>query len=462
MGVSSPITRSSDVSIVWFRRDLRISNNPALSYALEHSRHVIPIYINHPKAEKWAPGAASKWWCHESLQRLNAALKEQGLNLHCFTGDPIKVITSLVTDSGAKSICWNNLYEPDELILSDTVKQSFSNIEIKYFDSHVLFPPGTILNKQEKPYRVFTPFWKSARIKLELIGVNPSKSIKTEYSKSKFIVYKNECSIEDLGLLDENQWHQKLLNYCEPGELAAKAILDDFIHNSIYSYDKNRDVPGIAGTSKLSAHLHFGEITPAQIILALQQHEFTPGFQVDIERFITEIGWREFANHILWHFPFTAHKPMNDKFDKLWTNKCNMKKFNAWKTGTTGYPIIDAGMRELRETGWMHNRVRMIVGSFLTKNLGIHWLHGARWFWDNLVDADLASNSMGWQWVAGCGVDAAPYYRIFNPHTQAKRFDPDACYINKWLPSDYGQYENNPIVNLQQSRADALLRYKNL
>lgn len=455
----------SDITIVWFRRDFRLSNNPALSYALENSKNVIPIYIHQNIESRWMPGAASRWWCHESLKKLSGELKKQGLTLHCFKGDAKEILASLVNESGTKVLCWNNLYEPDEVSLTNEIKETLSGIEIKDFDSHVLFTPGTLLNKQDKPYRVFTPFWKNARIKLEFNGVNPLNQIKFKKARVdnlKCKVYKNELSIEQLGLLDEHTWHNKLHNYWVPGELTANNILQEFIHNSITNYAKNRDIPGVAGTSRLSAHLHFGEITPAQIIYKLQQQEFKAGNQVDVERFITELGWREFAIHTLWHFPQTTNKAMNTKFDKLWPTKYDKKTFDAWTSGQTGYPIIDAGMRELRETGWMHNRVRMIVGSFLTKNLGIHWLHGAKWFWDNLIDADLASNTMGWQWVAGCGVDAAPYYRIFNPDTQAKRFDSNLFYINKWLSSEYMRNSNKPIINLKQSRAEALMRYKNL
>ena len=438
--------KKDDVCLVWFRRDLRLDNNPALDFAIHSGQQVIVIYIENRKSSyQWSPGAASRWWCYESLRSLRDALAKQKLTLHLFCGNPVDTIQSLVKQTGVTTLCWNNLYDPEEVKLQNKVKNVIKDVEVKEFDSHCLFQPGSILNKQEKPYRVFTPFWKSARNIIEVSGVDISS-----FKKNKNVVeYKNnlkdEVSLDDLGLLDDFSWHRKLHNHWKPGEATAHDRLETFVESIVGGYDRSRDLPFIDGTSKLSPHLHFGEITPAQIIYRLQQYIFEQGDTASVERYMTEIGWREFAHHVLWHFPFTMDRPMNSRFEKL----CN-----------TGVPIIDAGMRQLWETGWMHNRVRMIVGSFLTKNMNTHWLHGAKWFWDTLVDADLANNTLGWQWVAGCGVDAAPYYRVFNPFTQQKRFDPDLTYIKRWVHEYNEPAYAKPVVDLSESRSEALSRYK--
>lgn len=451
------------VSIVWFRRDLRLANNPALDYAVRTGSRVLPIYIEPAdQGRSWAPGAASRWWCYHSLERLFDALSQQGLRLHFFRGDPVKIIQQLVKETEAITLCWNKLYEPEQLELDKHLLQTLSNIDLQCFDSNLLFPPGTLLNKQGDPYRVFTPFWKNARQQLEGTGVNLTKTKKYKTDNAKQGPLKGECTLQELSLLDENHWHEKLNKYWTPGEKNAQKYTRHFIQKQIGHYEINRDIPGIEGTSKLSAYLHFGEITSAQIVYQLQQQMFSRKDNASVELLIKQLGWREFAHHILWHYPHTANNPMNAKFKTFWPKKANQKHLQAWQKGLTGIPLVDAGMRQLWETGWMHNRVRMIVGSFLTKNLGIHWLHGAKWFWDTLIDADLANNTFGWQWVAGCGVDAAPYYRIFNPETQAKRFDPDCSYIKYWVPDIDEPSNNAPLINLKQSREDAFARFKHL
>ena len=448
--------------ILWLRRDLRISNNPALDHALSLNLSVIPIYIHDEESSgEWSPGAASKWWLHHSLEKMNKSLDKLGLGLHFFQGNPLEVISKLVSETNAVTICLNRLYEPEEIKLEKELYRRLPQVEIKAFDSQLFFKPGSILNNQEKPYRVFTPFWKKARLALELnqpavIATRKPKS-SNRWNKS----FDREVKLEELGLLDDHPWHEKLHRYWSPGESNAQGQLDEFIEHQLQGYELNRDYPAIAGTSKLSTHLHFGEITPAQVYNKLLQIEFKKNMLKDVERFVTEIGWREFAHHVMWHFPETVTKPMNQKFMKFWPTKANPKHLKAWQTGNTGIPIIDAGMRELWETGWMHNRVRMIVASFLTKNLGIHWLHGARWFWDTLVDADLANNTLGWQWVAGCGVDAAPFYRIFNPDTQTKKFDTKLEYVSRWVP-ECAELGFNPIVDIKNTREEALTKYRSI
>jgi len=452
--------KDSTTTVLWFRRDFRLLNNPAFNFAISQGGPVLAVYIENTGPDlSWRPGAASRWWCHHSLGALSDKLAEQGVELKHFRGDPGKLIPSIMDESGATTICWNRLYEPDELKLDQSIEQSLAGLAVHKFDSHLLFPPGTLLNQQDQAYRVFTPFWKKARVRLDFEGVNPvirkqRKNI-TGYSKK----LREECNLEELALLDEHNWHTKLEQHWVPGEDAALKIAKRFIKNKIGSYETQRDIPSVQGTSRLSPHLHFGEITTTQLVYSLLKEDWPGGNLSSVERFLTELGWREFSHHILWHFPHTVSKPMNDKFKNFWPKKVNHKYLNAWKKGTTGIPIVDAGMRELWETGSMHNRVRMIVASFLTKNLGIHWLHGAKWFWDTLVDADLANNTLGWQWVAGCGVDAAPYYRIFNPYTQADRFDKEQKYIQKWA-IESGKQRLTPIIDIKASRELALERYK--
>jgi len=447
--------------IVWFRRDLRIHNNPALSAALESGLPILPIYIHDTDAEPgWSPGAASRWWLHHSLQQLSEALHKINLQLHYFRGDTSQILSDLVKTEKISRIHWNNLYEPGIRRLDDSIGTSLPSVDLQRFDSHLLFIPGTLLNKQQKPYRVFTPFWKTARAQLETRGVSLAMSAQKGKGIANNENIKQACKLDDLGLLDKYPWHKKLQQHWQPGEQHAHALLADFLDKRISNYDHDRDFPSVNGTSRLSPYLHFGEITAAQIFYEVQQREFSSSEQTSVERLFTELGWREFAHHVLWHFPHTVMQPMNPKFVSLWPKHEDKKLLTAWQTGQTGIALVDAGMRQLWETGWMHNRVRMVVGSLLTKNLGIHWLHGARWFWDTLVDADLASNTLGWQWVAGCGVDAAPYYRIFNPDTQATRFDSGSEYIRRWVTEVDDINSLTPVVELKTSREEALQRYK--
>lgn len=453
---------STAITLLWFRRDFRLTNNPALNFASSQGGRVLPIYIENTDPEMaWRPGAASRWWCHHSLQALSEKLMEQGLELKYFHGDPGKLIPSIMREAGAYTICWNRLYEPDELKLDQSIEQQLADIAIHKFDSNLLFPPGTLLNQQEQAYRVFTPFWKKARVKLDFEGVNPV----TRKPRKKISGYshklREECSLAELALLDKNNWHIKLNQHWVPGEEAALKTARRFINSIIRDYETQRDIPSVQGTSRLSTHLHFGEITVTQLVYSLMKKDWPSTHSASVERFLTELGWREFSHHILWHFPYTTNRAMNDRFVNFWPTNPKQKLFKAWQIGDTGVAIVDAGMRELWETGWMHNRVRMIVGSFLTKNLGIHWIHGAKWFWDTLVDADLANNTMGWQWVAGCGVDAAPYFRIFNPYTQAKRFDEEQKYIKKWVP-DCDSPEFIPKIDVKKSRDDALEKYRKI
>lgn len=459
------------VSILWFRRDLRIHDNAAFQWVCEHSSKVIPVYIHAPEEEEpWQPGAASRWWLYNSLLALEKKLAEYGLKFHYFSGNSEEVISEIIDKKNASSLVYNRLYE-QHLFRRDLSieKKLLTKIEVVSFDSGLFFAPGTILNKQGLPYRVFTPFYKKVRPLLtpgyddfsagsRIPGLDKGPGLKTLEDD----VVDSGQSLMSLGLLDEHDWHERLHSHWRPGEDYAYQLLDVFIDDAITGYDTGRDIPSVEATSRLSPYLHFGEITPRQIcrsIWPLIEGQDDPKAAQSAEVFLKQLVWREFAHNVLWHFPETATQPMDKRYKKsFWrTSKADYK---AWTNGETGVPIVDAGMKQLWQTGWMHNRVRMIVSSFLTKNLGINWLQGASWFWDTLVDADLANNSLGWQWVAGCGVDAAPYFRVFNPNTQTKRFDTKFKYINTWLPEHAEPDYPQSMVDLASSREQALCRYR--
>jgi deoxyribodipyrimidine photo-lyase len=457
----------TDACIVWFRRDLRVHDNPALDWAIENSSTVIPVYIHSPEEENpWAPGAASRWWLHQSISSLQKSLEEKNLCLFLFDGDSEQVLEEIITDSRASKLVYNRIYEKHLSDRDHRVEQKLiDKVDVSSFDSGLFFSPGSILNNQGLPYRVFTPFYKKVRPMLDMSHTGHITRV-NEREFEVGLVHKFEPglnqTLDSLELLDENGWHQKLTRYWKPGEDQAFELLDNFIDDAVRYYDVERDLPAQDSTSRLSPYLHFGEITPAQIyhaLMPLLEGEYGAGAAQSAEIYLKQLIWREFAHHVLWHFPETASEPMNHRYhQKFWRN--DSADFDSWCRGETGIPIIDAGMKQLWETGWMHNRVRMIVSSFLTKNLGISWLDGARWFWDTLVDADLANNSMGWQWVAGCGVDAAPYYRIFNPETQARRFDEKSRYIDRWSPEHGEPDYPRPMLDLASSREAAMQRYK--
>ena len=451
-------------SILWFRRDLRLHDNAAFDWACDNSDTVIPVYIHSPEEEKpWAPGAASRWWLHQSLSALESKLAASGLKLHFFTGHSEDVLTSIIKDTNADTLVYNRLYEQHLHSRDVHIEKALkAKLDVLSFDSGMFYAPGSILNNQQLPYRVFTPFYKKIRPALSpqytgqpaaKTGVSLKTTVKTLAS---------EKSLSSLDLLDEHDWHSKLHAYWQPGEEAAHQLLDRFLEEAVADYEAGRDIPSQDSTSQLSPYLHFGEITPRQILAAIWpilSGEFGAKKANAAEVFLKQLIWREFAYNVLWHFPETATQPMDRRYSKtFWRN--SKADYASWTKGETGVPIVDAGMKQLWQTGWMHNRVRMIVSSFLTKNLGIHWLQGARWFWDTLVDADLANNSLGWQWVAGCGVDAAPYYRVFNPTTQTKRFDSRLEYIDTWLPEHADLDYPPPMVDLGSSREQALDRYR--
>jgi deoxyribodipyrimidine photo-lyase len=418
------------VAIFWFRRDLRLTDNPALTAALAAADTVVPVYIHAPEEEgDWAPGAASRWWLHRSLDSLSRELDARGSRLIIRRGPSLDALARLAEETDATSIHWNRLYEPAIVARDHAIKQALGErgLHVGSSNGHLLFEPWAVRTGAGGPYRVFTPFWKTCLGSIDQVGAPlPAPRRMPAVREDLDSV---ECG--SLGLSPRLAWDEGLQATWQPGEAGAAAALDRFCGGAIESYDADRNRPDRSGTSRLSPFLHFGEISARQALVAAR----VPGSgdSSGAESFIRELGWREFAHHLLYHFPHTPDAPLDARFDKLdWRRDSGLLR--AWQRGLTGYPIVDAGMRELWHTGWMHNRVRMIVASLLTKNLFMHWREGARWFWDTLVDADLANNTLGWQWTAGCGADAAPYYRVFSPILQAEKFDPDRRYIRRWIP----------------------------
>ena len=432
--------------MVWFRLDLRLTDNPALSAAAARNGRVLPVFIWAPEEEgDWPPGAASRWWLHQSLRALDTALRRLGLPLILRRGPSISALRLLIRESGADAVFWNRRYEPALRERDDRIQTALlsDGLCVKTFNSALLFEPEEIRNRSGKPFRVFTPFWRTCLSAVP--GFAPLPAPTCEKARSLPSLQLNELALEPVV-----DWAKGLRAAWRPGEAGALSMLHKFLDQALANYPEGRDRPADAGTSRLSPHLHFGEISPRQVFAACAQSHSAAS-----EAFIRQLGWREFAHHLLYNFPHTAGAPMRPEFVRFpWRQ--SPRKLRAWQRGRTGYSIVDAGMRELWATGWMHNRVRMVAGSFLVKDLLLSWIEGARWFWDTLVDADLANNTLGWQWVAGCGADAAPYFRIFNPAAQAETFDPRGDYVRHWVPEIDTPGYPRPIVNHAQARERAL------
>lgn len=475
---------NNDINIVWFRNDLRVSDNPAVFEAAK-SRNILPIYIlDDTITEKFKIGSASRYWLHHSLESLNKSL---GNKLNVYYGNSNDILRAIINRNkfSVKSIFYNKIFEPWH-IKNDTEIEAVLKalgVEIKSFNASLLWDPEKIKKSDGNIYKVFTPFYRNCYVNAK----HPREPLPIPPKMSIIYDVENHTKISDLNLLPHIKWYQVIEETWEIGEQAAQNKLQYFVDNNIVSYKENRNYPSKPNISRLSPHLHFGEISPNQIYYAAQlELEKYPANSSDIDCFLSEIAWREFSYYLLYHFPELPVKNFQSKFDNFPWNS-NSEVLDAWKRGMTGYPIIDAGMRQLWQTGFMHNRVRMIVASFLVKNLLIHWKEGAKWFWDCLVDADLASNSASWQWVAGSGADAAPYFRIFNPILQGEKFDPDGLYTRQFvpelskLPNKYlfKPWESSseilkaagvvldktyplPIIDLKNSRDIALSAYKAL
>jgi deoxyribodipyrimidine photo-lyase len=454
-----------NATLLWFRQDLRLRDNDALRAAAARSQPIIPVYVWSPDEEGgWPPGAASRWWLHHSLLALAADLQQRGLRLILRRGATLKVLRTLVRETSATAVYWNRRYEPAAQHCGGQVKRALraDGLEVHSFNSTLLHEPSELINQGGKPYQVYTPFMR----KLVAQGTPPPPGA-IPRALPRPARWPDSLQLASLRLLPRIRWYQSFARAWQPGEAGALAALRRFLDSRLTDYARLRDVPSVDGTSHLSPHLHFGEIGARQVWHAVRAHA-----RADVFR--RELIWREFGHHLLHHFPHTADAPLREEFAHFpWAH--GLGGLSSWQRGETGVPLVDAGMRELWQTGVMHNRVRMVAASFLVKNLRLPWQEGARWFWDTLVDADLANNTLNWQWVAGSGADAAPYFRIFNPVLQARRFDPRGEYIRRWIPQlgalpdrqVHAPWQADappagypaPIVDLDESRAAALEAY---
>jgi deoxyribodipyrimidine photo-lyase len=418
--------------IVWFRLDLRLADHAGLSEAVKTGAPVLPVYILDDEAPgRLRAGGATRWWLHGSLDELNRDLARLGGKLCLRRGAAPKVLADLLDDTGAKAIHATRGYEPWEAELEQSVKRACQerHAEFRLFRGRLLFEPSGIATGNGKPFRVFTPFWKAC------LAAPPPRAPLPAPKLVRFATVESD-SLESLDLLPTKpDWAGGLRATWQPGELAARERLDHFIAKGIAGYADDRNKIDDVSTSRLSPRLHFGEISPNQVWYAVAHAAASAGGRKDrgAESFLRELGWREFSYHLLFHFPAIVSEPLRPEFARFpWRD--DPSGLQAWKKGETGYPIVDAAMRELWHTGFMPNRARMIVASFLVKHLLIPWQEGADWFLDTLVDADLANNSASWQWVAGSGADAAPYFRIFNPVLQGLKFDSTGDYVRNWVP----------------------------
>ncbi|WP_316359252.1 cryptochrome/photolyase family protein [Candidatus Neptunichlamydia sp. REUL1] len=461
-------------NIFWFRQDLRLEHNPGLIESAKDAA-VLPIYIlDDINAGKHKMGEASRWWLHHSLKSLSKSLRGK---LAFFKGDAKQILIELTKSENIQGVYWNRCYEPWRIQRDTNIKNALKKegVQANSFNASLLWEPWEIYKKDGDPFKVFTPFYKNGCLSYE----PPEKPLGPPKKLNISSTTKGK-PLDSLDLLSGKKWENKMSSYWKIGEIGAKERLKQFLKNGLEFYKKGRDFPSHDHVSRLSPHLHFGEISPNTVWYAVK------GQNENHTHFRTELAWREFSYYLLYHFPTLPEKNFQKKYDKFqW--KTNIKHLRLWKKGQTGIPLVDAGMRELWETGYMHNRLRMVTGSFLVKNLLLHWREGEAWFWDCLLDADLASNSASWQWVAGCGADAAPYFRIFNPTTQGEKFDPKGTYIRRFIPelkdlpirylfSPWTAPENvlreagvklgttypRPIVDLKKSREEALETFKGL
>ena len=478
------MARQHQTVLVWFRRDLRLLDNPALYRACLDSDEVIPVYIHCPQEEApWEPGAASNWWLHHSLTKLRENMRQQNMDIIIRHGSAKHVLKRLIGETGARAVYWNRLYEPALLRRDKSIKAYLTEqgLLVKEFNSALLNEPWETLKKTQQPYRVFTPYYKANRSRVH-VGERLYDVPKVVFDRGREL---ESDSVEALRLLSEKNWASDFPNHWQPGESGALDRLERFSDAKVFRYALERDRPGHDGVSRMSPHLHFGEISPDRIWYVLENRAREEKKEPHVEPYLRQLMWREFAYHLLFHFPKTPGQEFNQKFENFPWREPDSHLYRAWTKGLTGIPLVDAGMRELWQTGWMHNRTRMNVASFLTKHCLTDWRAGARWFWDTLVDADLANNTMGWQWSAGCGADAAPFFRIFNPVRQGQRFDPDGEYIKRWVPELAQRNKNSihqpqprpidpvglindnvdypsPIVDLALGRHQALTVYKAL
>jgi deoxyribodipyrimidine photo-lyase len=470
------------IAIVWFRQDLRLADNPALRAALDSGSRVLPIWIDEPgERNASAIGAACRVWLHHSLERLGNELAARGSQLVFAQGEALPILESLIESIAATGLYWNRRYDPESIAIDKAIKARFGELSPATFKGSLVYEPWEVLKGDGTPYRVFTPYWRQVAARLDADGL----------SKPLAAPATLEPWIDAAGNLDEGRWHSDvnalelvpdldwpstLMQGWHVGEAAAKTRLVTFLkQGGASTYKDLRDLPGRDGTSMLSPALHHGELSPRQILHRVLGNRRVEDLDEGETTFAKEVVWREFAHAMLYHFPHTLDQPLDRRFERfVWADDQDAV-FSAWCCGQTGVPIVDAGMRQLYATGWMHNRVRMVVASFLVKNLLVPWQRGEAWFRDTLVDADAASNTFGWQWAAGCGADAAPYFRVFNPVLQGEKFDREGDYVKRWVPELAGLGKRHihapwtlpesesaaldypaPLVDLKQSRQRAL------
>ncbi|UTV79927.1 DNA photolyase family protein [Acidithiobacillus sp. YTS05] len=463
-------------SIVLFRNDLRLDDHPAFAHAVARGP-VLPVFLSDPREER---GAAYQWWQRQSLRTLETRLAALSLPLVCRRGNSLETVQEIVEHSGADAVLWNRRYakeqRDDDARLKDVLRER--GVQAESFAGDTLCEPWKLL-RDGAPYKVFSPFWKRF---LRDISVDAPFTQPQQARAASRLPASEEP--DSWGWEPKApDWASRFLEHWQPGEDGASARLEGFIRDNLAEYAKGRDYPAAEKVSRLSPHLAHGEISPRRIWQRLQEVAAAqPELRKATDKFLAELGWREFSWHLLYHFPELPHTPLRAEFAQFsWAQDDDLLR--AWQHGRTGYPIVDAGMRELWQTGYLHNRVRMIVGSFLVKDLLLPWQQGAAWFWDTLVDACPASNNASWQWVAGCGTDAAPYFRVFNPVLQAQKFDDDGHYQRRWLPelaalpnkllpepwSDPGQVQAKgiklgqdyplPLVDHHQARERALAAF---
>lgn len=465
------------VVIHWFRQDLRLCDNPSITAATSRGT-VLPIYIlDNQNAMDFDMGAASKWWLHHSLAALNASLEDA---LSLYQGNPIEILMALVERLGVSAVYWNRCYEPWQIQRDEKIKLALKEkgVEVRSYNASLLWEPWEIKKPDGTPYKVFTPFYRKGCLQAPMPREPIPKPDETDYVGD----VESRLELDTLGLLPNIRWDNGFKDQWDVGESGAHNRFQAFINSGLAQYKEGRNLPAKPYVSRLSPYLHFGEISPNQLWYAIQ----SIADNADVDHFCSELAWREFSYSQLFNHPTLPTQNLKEKFDLFpWVD--DKVALKAWQTGSTGIPMVDAGMRELWQTGYMHNRVRMIVASFLVKNLRLHWHQGERWFWDTLVDADLASNSASWQWVAGSGADAAPYFRIFNPVIQGQKFDSEGDYVRHFVPElasmpnkylfnpweasasilqeakvTLGEHYPKPIVDLKASREAALLAYKML
>jgi deoxyribodipyrimidine photo-lyase len=419
--------------IYWFRHDLRTEDLPGLAAAAATDQPVLCCYIlDDDSPGQWAAGGASRWWLHHSLLALSQQLADAGGQLILLRGPARDVLPELVQRHGATGVYCSRLYEPWADALECDLHAALSDREVafKRYPGALLYQPEAVHTQSGSPFKVFTPFWRACRA-----GPEPNAPVAAPKMRFAKPGPNDGLTLEELSLLPQKpDWASHWDGLWQPGSEGAADSLQRFLKGPVRNYDEARNHPARAATSRLSPHLHFGELSPRQLWHTVRAHcARHPELAGQEEKFLSELGWREFSHHLLYHFPYITHSPFKENFGRFpWLGGDDALR--AWQRGLTGYPIVDAGMRELWHTGYMHNRVRMITASFLTKHLLIPWQAGQRWFHDTLVDADLANNSCGWQWVAGSGADAAPYFRIFNPTLQGEKFDAAGEYVKQWVP----------------------------